>query len=302
MAEETIAAPANRYDRTIAEALRQGARVLEQSGGESALLDAEVLLCYVLEVAREQLYIHSETLLGEPTLARYWEWLKRRALREPIAYITGKKEFWSLDLLVTPDVLIPRPETELLVEVTLELAKLFDTGTDVRILDMGTGSGAIAIALGKELQKAEIVGTDVSAASLEVARKNGQQHELSGRIEFLHGHLFEAFAADRRFDFIVANPPYVRSSELQTLPADIRDWEPLVALDGGKDGLEYYRWIAVGAYRHLPEGAYVLLEIGADMAAAVTELFSETKCYASPVIHQDYAGRDRVFATRKLCT
>jgi release factor glutamine methyltransferase len=298
MAEETIAETANGCDRTIAQALREGVRVLGQSGIESALLDAEVLLCYVLQVAREQLSGDRERLLGQPTLARYRELLKRRELREPAAYITGKKEFWSLDLLVTPAVLIPRPETELLVEVALQLARPSDRGPEVRLLDVGTGSGALAIALAKELEQARIVATDVSTASLEVARKNSGGHGLSRRIELIHSDLFQAFVSERGFDFIIANPPYVRSSELQTLAAEICDWEPVVALDGGRDGLEYYRRIAVGAHRHLREGGYVLLEIGADMAADVTGLFGETARYASPIIYQDYAGRDRVFATK----
>jgi release factor glutamine methyltransferase len=288
MAGKTIAAASNGSHTTIAHALREGAELLHQGGIEGARLDAEVLLCHVLDVTREQLYVRSGGLLAQLVAARYRELIKRRRSR--------RKEFWSLDLLVTPDVLIPRPETELLVEACLNREKVTET-VPLRILDIGTGNGAIAIALAKELHGAKVVASDVSEASLQVARKNARRHGLAERIEFFKGDLFHALPTERPFDLIVGNPPYVRSTELETLPAEIRYWEPLLALDGGRDGLNFYRGIAAEAHRYLTEGGRVLLEIGSDMAADVSRLFSEMHRYAAPTIYQDYSGRDRVFAT-----
>jgi release factor glutamine methyltransferase len=303
---ERTAAASEATGVAIARALRQGAQTLSEAGVEPALLDAEVLLCYLLDVGREHLYANPQRRLDQSLVGRYGELIRRRASCEPVAYITGSKEFWSLDLLVTPDVLIPRPETELLVEVCLNReisapCSMRFAPCALRVLELGTGSGAIAIALAKAMPGAEIAATDVSAPSLAVARTNAARHGVS-TIEFCHGELFGAVAAERCFDFIVANPPYVRSSELRTLPADIRNWEPLIALDGGLEGVDYYRSIAAAAHHYLAGGGYVVLEIGADMAANVSQLFSEAARYGPAAIYQDYTGRDRVFAARKLCT
>jgi release factor glutamine methyltransferase len=223
--------------------------------------------------------------------------LLRRARQEPVAYITGRKEFWSLDFVVTPDVLIPRPETELVVEVALEHAKRCSGKSQLQILDLGTGSGAIAISLAKELPQAKMAVVDVSAAALQVARRNSERHGVENRIHFLGGDLFEYVGGE--FDLIVSNPPYVRRGELSSLTAEIRDWEPLTALDGGKDGLDCYRRIIAEAHRHLvPEGA-IILEIAADMGEAVADLLSRAGGYTSS-LYQDYAGRDRVIAATKL--
>lgn len=279
--------------------LLRAAQLLREAGIESASLDAEVLLRHVLAVETEQLYLNGDRRLGELELARFWGLIERRARREPVAYITGNKEFWSLDFLVTPDVLIPRPETERLIEVSLELAKTQGASADLRILDLGTGSGAVAVSLARDLPEADIAATDVSTAALEVARKNATRHVLR-QIQFCHGNLFEAVAEARDgFHLIVSNPPYIRSGELKMLPRDIRDWEPVIALDGGTDGLDYYRRIAVDAHRYLVDGGYVLLEIGADLGADVFDLFSQANRYAASAFYQDFSGRDRVFVARK---
>lgn len=286
---------------TFRSGLLRAAQLLREAGIESASLDAEVLLRHVLAIEREHLYLNGDRLLGELERARFWALVKRRTRREPVAYITRNKEFWSLDLRVTPDVLIPRSETELLIEVSLQLAKTRDTSPDLRILDLGTGSGAIAISLAKELPNAAITGSDISIAALKVARMNAARHGLSRQIRFCHANLFKGVAAERdRFHLIVSNPPYIRSGELQLLSPDIRDWEPVTAIDGGTDGLDCYRRIAAEAHRCLAAGGYVALEIGVDMAADVSGIFTGTNCYAAPAIYQDYSGRDRVLVTRKL--
>jgi release factor glutamine methyltransferase len=314
---------------TISEVARQGARLLSESGIESAALDAEVLLRNVLSLQREQFYLNSHRQLTELERARYWQSLQQRAQRKPVAYITRNKEFWSLDLLVTPDVLIPRPETELLVQVCLELAReardqrseVRDQSSEIdppsslvdapccllhapgalRVLEVGTGSGAVAVSLAKELPDAEITATDISLAALEVACANAARQGVSTQIEFLCGDVFDPLAGERDgFHLIVSNPPYIRTGELQKLPADVRDWEPVIALDGGENGLDCYRRFAAEAARYLAAGGYVLLEIGADMAEEVSRLFTETDRYAAPAIYQDYTRQDRVFVTRKL--
>jgi release factor glutamine methyltransferase len=304
--------------------LLRATQLLREAGIENASLDAEVLLRHVLAIETEHLYLNGDRLLGEPELALFWGLIERRARREPVAYITGNKEFWSLDFLVTPDVLIPRPETERLIEVSLELARKTEQGAwsgehgagnqepeisaqcsmlfapcALRVLELGTGCGAVAVSLAKELPEAEIVAIDVSAGALEVARKNAARHG-SRQIRFCPGDLFEAIAEARDgFHLIVSNPPYVRSGELRMLPRDIRDWEPVIALDGGTDGLDYYRRIALDAHRYLVDGGYVVLEIGADQGAEVCDLFSLMDRYAAPALYQDFSGRDRVVAARK---
>jgi release factor glutamine methyltransferase len=329
MAEDLATVAWNGQSVTITQAARKGARLLSESGIESAALDAEVLLSSVLGLKREQLYLNSHRHLTELERVRYSQSLQQRAEHKPVAYITGNKEFWSLDFLVTSDVLIPRPETELLVEVCLELAReardqrsevrgqsseiappsslvhaqcsLLHAPRALRVLEVGTGSGAVAVALAKELPNAEITATDISLAALEVARTNAARHGVSTRIKFLCGDLFDPLAGERDgFHLIVSNPPYIRTRELQKLPPDIRRWEPVIALDGGESGLNCYRRFAAEAARYLAVGGCALLEIGVNMAEEVSRLFTETDRYAAPAIYQDYARRNRLFVTKKL--
>jgi release factor glutamine methyltransferase len=216
--------------------------------------------------------------------------------REPVGYITGRKEFWSLDFVVTPEALIPRPETELLVEVALHRLKSTASRT-LNILDLGTGSGIIAVCLAKERLEANIVAVDISSSALEVARINSRRHGVSERIDLIHGDLFAPLGAkEGLFDLIVANPPYIRTGELSLLAPEISQWEPMTALDGGLDGIEYYRRIIGEAHEHLAPGSSIVLEIGADMAPVVTELFARSGGYGPPSVYQDYAGKDRVIA------
>jgi release factor glutamine methyltransferase len=244
------------------------------------------------------LYLNIDTALNVEQEQRFRELLLRRARREPVAYITGRKEFWSLEFIVTPDVLIPRPETELLVEVVLERAMRYAHESSLKILDIGTGSGAIAICLAKELPHARITAVDISGAALKIARENSERHGVANRIEFGRGDLFEPVAG--QFEFIVSNPPYVRREELSMLPAEILDREPLAALDGGIDGLDYYRRIIAEAYQYLEPGGHLVLEIGADMGAAVAEVLADAACYPPAVTYRDYAGQERIIATAKI--
>lgn len=286
---------------TVREVLREAIVFLSRAGVESARIDAEVLLCSALQASREEIYLDFDRPLGAESRKLVRELLQRRARREPVAYIIGKKEFWSLDFLVSRNVLVPRPETELLVELALKLATEVK-GTDlVRILDLGTGSGAIAVSLARELKDAEIWASDISSGALKIARVNASRHGVEERIRFVHGDAFEPVQSQGAFfDLVLSNPPYVRRSEIQDLPPEVREWEPRQALDGGEDGLESIRRIVQEGHLYAADGAFVALEIGADLARGVAALFAGVGSYSEISIHRDLAGKDRVVAARKL--
>jgi release factor glutamine methyltransferase len=266
---------------------------LKAAGIDSARLDAEVLMCHALQVEKSQLYVSLDEPLELSARRKFSDFLIRRLHREPIAYITGCQEFWSLDFLVTPDVLIPRPETERIVEISLECAGAFDGDLPLRILDIGTGSGALAVTLAKELPRAQVLATDVSPAALEIARHNAARHQVADRIQFRASNLFELIR-EHEFHLIVANPPYVRRGELPALAPEVGQWEPRTALDGGLDGLDYYRRIVGQGLRHLLPGGALIMEIGAAMGREIRELLGAAGNYTPPVVYQDYALKDRV--------
>ena len=279
--------------QTIRRVLVVSTERLQAAGIESARLDAEVLMCHTLRLEKSKLYLSFDELL-EPRARHHFDiFLMRRMRREPVAYITGRQEFWSLDFLVMPDVLIPRPETERLVEISLECAAAFDSDLPLRILDIGTGSGAIAVTLAKELPRAQVLATDISPAALEIARDNAARHRVADRIQFRVSNLFESIR-EGGFHLIVSNPPYVGRGELAVLTPEVSQWEPRTALDGGLDGLDQYRGIVAEGFRHLLPGGALIMEIGAAMAPAVGELLSGAGNYTPPVVCQDYARKDRV--------
>ncbi len=269
--------------------VRAAAQTLAAAGIESAMLDAEILMAEAAGVARAQVLSDSVALSPRAT-ARFGEYVARRAAREPLAYIVGRKEFLALDFAVTPAVLIPRPETETVVGAALE----FLAGRpQALVLDLGTGSGAIAIAIAANAPAATIVATDVSKESLEVARRNAAS--LAHRIEFRHGDVWEALSsgAQIRFDLVISNPPYVEDGALKTLAPEISDFEPRLALAGGADGLDFYRRILTGVDDFSRPGGELLLEIGAGQAARVIRMCREAGCSAAVTI-RDLAGIERV--------
>jgi release factor glutamine methyltransferase len=283
----------------LREALRSGALSLAQAGIPSARLDAEILLAHALGWKREQLMGAPNAPLTGAQRDNYSDLLRRRLEREPVAYILGRQEFWSLDFQVAADALIPRPETERLVEMALETAAKFSPARSLRILDIGTGSGAIAVSLAKELPAARIVATDVSDRALAIARANARRHRVEDRMQFLRGDLWAALnGAAEMFDLIVSNPPYLRSGEIDGLEPEVSRWEPRGALDGGLDGMEFYRRIAARAHGYLAPGGALALEIGADMGGEVTKLFAGAGAYEEVKTFSDYAGKDRVVAAR----
>jgi release factor glutamine methyltransferase len=294
-----LTAVASTETPTLRSAMARGLGFLRDAGIDSAQLDAEVLLGHVLGIEKAQLY----SALGEPLSAghrlRFQEVLERRSWREPVAYITGRKEFWSLEFVVGPGVLIPRPETELLVEIALDRLKSTTSGTP-NILDLGTGSGIIAVCLAKERIEANIVAVDIDSSALEFARTNSRRHGVSERMDLIHDDLFAALGRKPLFDLIVSNPPYVRTGDLSLLAPEISRWEPMIALDGGPDGMEYYRRVIGVAHEYLAPGSSIVLEMGADMAPVVTELFARSGRYGPASVYQDYGGKDRVIAAIKL--
>jgi len=266
---------------TVREILQRSALWLSGKGIASARLEAELLLAHVLGGERLDLYRAVDRPVSEEEADAYRALLQRRARGEPVAYLTGRREFYSLDLRVTRDVLVPRPETELLVDRARELKPR-------RILDLGTGSGCIAIACAVKLPEAEVTATDVSAAALAVARGNAERHGVAGRIRFLEGDLYTPLAPDERFDLIVSNPPYVRHGEAERVATH----EPHLALYGGKDGLLVLGRLIADAPSHLESDGTLLSEIGEDQEKAVRAL--ATACFARVVVEKDLAGRPRV--------
>ena len=276
---------------TVLKLLRWTADYFKGRGIDSPRLDAELLLAATLGLDRVGLYLNFERPLQTEELAAYRERVRRRAGREPLAYILGHTEFWSLPLKVTRDVLIPRPDTELLVEQALQRV-----AGPARMLDVGTGSGALAIALAHEKPEWQVKATDISAAALAIAAENARTNGLEGRIDFLAGDLAALPAGP--FDLIVSNPPYIPAGDLAGLMSEVRDFEPRLALDGGDDGLDAYRALARQAGKALAPGGWLLVEVGIDQSAAVQALFAAaglTELYNA----LDLAGIERVVGGRK---
>jgi release factor glutamine methyltransferase len=268
-----------------------------QAGLPSPRLDAEVLLAHALAVERIRLYMEHDKPLGSPELSRAREGVRRRLAGEPVAYITGTREFWSLALIVSRAVLVPRPETELLVELAVELARRREWRSgEPRIVDVGTGSGAIAVACGRELPGATILGVDRDTAALEVARANAARHGVS--VALLEGDLLASLPPDPRPDLVISNPPYVASADLARLAPEVRDWEPRQALDGGSDGLEVIRRLVPQAAARLAPGGWLALEVGQGQASTVRELLDESGL-VEPITRCDLAGVERVVAARR---
>jgi release factor glutamine methyltransferase len=248
---------------------------------------------------RIDLYLNHDKPLCEDERTRFKAAIKRRVNREPVAYITGSREFWSLELAVNPSVLIPRPETECLVEALLPFLD-GGIGSPQRVLDMGTGSGAIVIALAHEHPEHRYLAMDRSAAALQTARQNARLHHVDHRIDWFCGSWDAALAPDRAvFDLIAANPPYVRSGDMDGLQPEIRSHEPAMALDGSADGLQCIRRIIESAHRHLKSQGHLALEIGSDQAADVLSIAAGTGRYEPPQIIKDYSGLDRVVIMEK---
>jgi len=308
----------------IRAALKDGLAQLREAHTPSFTLAAELLLLHVIGRDRAWLYAHPEDELSLEDAERYRQLLARRAAGEPTQHLTGKQEFWGLEFEVTPDVLIPRPETEHLIEVALDRLAVRELragrpqktqGEGLRIADVGTGSGCIAIALAHELPAATIFATDISPAALAVARRNAARHKVLSRIHFIECNLLDALppvgarhavplppsGADHEsplLDLIVSNPPYIGQREAETLPREVREHEPASALFGGEEGYELYAALVTEAAALLAPGGLLVLELGHDSLPAVRPLF-DTPAWTAVAVTNDLAGIPRVLAAQR---
>jgi release factor glutamine methyltransferase len=313
-------------------ALKEGIHLLREARVPSDTLAAELLLLHVTRRDRTWLYAHPEEILDSQIFESYFSLLRRRASGEPTQHLTGKQEFWGLEFEVTPDVLVPRPETEHLIEVALdrlavrELRSSRDpklTGEGLTIVDIGTGSGCIAIALAKELPNANIHATDISPAALAVAQRNATRLGFQSRITFLESNLLSAFSAvgaryivpvlgtqqsagpsshqSLLFDLVISNPPYIGRKETNTLPVEVRDYEPASALYGGEEGYELYGQLIPQAALHLKPGGLLVLELGHDSLSAVRPLL-ETPQWSNLHATNDLAGIPRVLSAERTAS
>ena len=278
----------------LRQALHAAVNQLEAAGISEPRISAEVLIFHALGCDRAHLYAHPERELTAAEQSAYYELIVRRASGEPLQYLTGHQEFWRRDFLVSPSVLIPRPETEHLIEETLALVAAFKIGPRLKLIDVGTGSGAIAVTLACELPEAEVHAVDLSPEAVEVARHNAER--LGARVHFAVSDVLASVTRDASFDFVVSNPPYVGLNEADKVQQVVRDYEPHLALFAGEEGLNVIRRLIPQASEALRSGGWLLMEIGYSQAQSVMALLEGWhSVHAIP----DLAGIPRVIAARK---
>lgn len=286
---------------TFGQILEIGTQRLKQANIDNAEQDAQSLLLYMMNEDRSFIYIHKNDGTDEAHAEHYFSLIDRRAEGEPLQYITGEQEFMGLPFKVTPAVLIPRQDTETLMETAILLSKDFKGG--ISVLDMCTGSGAIAVSAAHFMPKAKVTACDISADALEVAAENAEKNGVAGRIKFRQSDLFTLMGKKEKplkdkFHMILSNPPYIATDVIDTLQIEVKDYEPKLALDGGTDGLDFYRRLAVESADHLKKNGYLVMEIGFDQGQAVTDLLAETGRFKDIFVHKDLARLDRVITAR----
>jgi release factor glutamine methyltransferase len=287
---------------TIGELLKVSADYLKQKGIDSPRLSAEILLAHQLHITRVKLYLQYDQPLTEREVEGYRALIRRRLSREPVQYITGTQEFWSMEFIVNPSVLIPRPETEVLLEQAIllrrEEPKLQVEG--VNLLDLCTGCGALAVALAREFERDLICATDLSEEALQVARGNAERLGVKDRIEFKCGDLFAPFAGKAaRFDMILSNPPYLSAEAFETLSPEVRDHEPRSALDGREQGMYYITRILKEAADYLVPGGWILIEMDPEQTPKAAQVIEETGHFTEHRRVQDYSHRYRMVMARR---
>jgi release factor glutamine methyltransferase len=282
----------------LREALKEAVAELRGANVPSPVLAAELLLMYVADADRAWLYAHIDDSLDAAAAERYRALIARRSAGTPTQYLTGRQEFWGLELEVTSDVLIPRPETEHVIEVALARLGPERSREALRVVDVGTGSGCIALALARELPAARVFATDVSPRALAVARRNAARHELADRVAFVESSLLAAFAP-RSLDLVVSNPPYVSRKDAASLPREVREHEPHLALFAGEEGIDVYLVLIGEAAERLVAGGLLVVELGYDVCERVEALF-HTDDWRDITITKDLAGIPRVLAARRI--
>lgn len=276
---------------TVLEVIAKSSEFLARKGVESPRLQTELLLAQVLRLPRMKLYLNFERQLTAPELDALRQLVQRRGQREPLQHLVGSISFCGLEIAVNRHVLIPRPETELLAEAGWNFLSTIHHPPSTA-LDFGTGSGCLAIALAAKCPAAQIVAVDISTEALTVARQNAEQNQVAARIEFRHGDGFAALKPGACFDLIISNPPYIASAEIETLQPEVRDHDPRGALDGGADGLDFYRRLASEAADFLQPHGKLLVEFGADQADAISAIFAARQWMIESV-QPDYSKRPR---------
>ena len=278
---------------TIKELLNQGIIMLKNEVIEAPKNKARAILQHTLKKSREYLIIYDNQDVSKTQRDEYIKNIKRLISGEPLQYITGIQEFMKMNFIVTKDVLIPQPDTEILVEEVIKIAKKMPNPL---ILDLCTGSGAIAVSLAKNLTNVKIVATDISTKALEIAKYNAKLNEVLSNIDFNQSNLFDKIK-NIKFDIIVSNPPYIATGEIKKLPKDVRQ-EPILALDGGKDGLSFYKKIFEKGYEFLNKHGYLCVEIGYNQKDAVKKIIEEQKRYTDIYCKKDLCENDRVIVTK----
>ena len=283
--------PSNHHQPVVTSLVADARDQLAQAGVEVPLLEAELLLAAALGISRSELYLQPDRRLTTADTARFGLYLEKRRSRIPIQYIMGKAAFRHLNLYVDPAVLIPRPETEILVDVALELGS-YRHG--FHVLELGCGSGAISLSLVFESTATRVVATDISVAAIRTARRNALHYDPGSRIRFVCGDLLAPLRGAACFDLVVSNPPYVPSGALPFLDPEVRDYEPRQALDGGGDGLAFYRRMACDAVGLLASGGHLVVEVGDGQADSVVEILQQSGDYIQVAVRDDLNGISRV--------
>jgi len=283
----------------ILDVIQRSTDFLARKGVASPRLQVELLLAHLLRLPRLQLYLSFERALTKAELDALRALVQRRGQHEPLQYIVGSTSFCGLEIALNRDVLIPRPETELLAERAWTFLRKADGVPSV--LEIGTGSGCLAIAVAHHAPRAKVCATDISGPALELARRNAESHQVIGRVEFCQGDLFSAAPANARFDLILSNPPYIPTARIKTLEAEVREHEPHSALDGGADGQDFYRRMAAEAGAWLRPAACIMVELDDEGAQATREIFQREKWKVEGV-EKDYRGQERILIARPADT
>ena len=294
----------------VKEMLTMGKKQLMDSDIADATRDCKILYCYMMDIPFSKIILEYQEVLQDRLCDKYFELIDRRSKGEPVQYIMGSQEFMGLEFIVNENVLIPRQDTETLVEDALEI---INTGTlrgedmDIKrkewdILDLCTGSGAIGVSLARIANKVNVTCSDISEGAIKVAKENAQKHGVAKSVKFEQGDLFKPFSKHfrkQKFDMIISNPPYIKSSIIPTLQKEVCEHEPLSALDGGESGLDFYERIVSGVGSHLRKSGVLLLEIGHDQGEAVSGLLSRNGEFTSIRVLKDLANRDRIVFAKK---
>ncbi len=280
--------------QNINDLIEKGNKLLKDKQILSYQLDTELLLCEVLNKNRDYLFLNNNEILNENSIKKFNELIKRRSKKEPLAYITNKKEFWKTSFYVNKSVLIPRPDTEILIE---EMLKYYNKKDNISVLDIGTGSGCIIISLLKERKNFTGTAIDISKKALNIAKYNAKIHHLDNRIKFFKSSVDNFFKG--KYDLIISNPPYISSLKLKYLETDILRYEPIQAIEGGLDGLKIYKKIVKKSSGMLKRGGKLILEIGFDQKLKMLKLLSKENFFVNKIV-KDYGKRDRCLICTKL--